>query len=112
MIGGASLGYGLKLDLPDVEALDRYTPALNTRVVARDGSSIGSFGDQRRTLLAQKDIPKNFEQALVAVEDSHFYEHGGWTSRGSPARPGTTSPRCPSSKGRARSPSSSRGTSS
>jgi penicillin-binding protein 1A len=82
MIGGASLGYGLKLDLPDVEALDRYTPALNTRVVARDGSSIGSFGDQRRTLLAQKDIPKNFEQALVAVEDSHFYEHGGVDIKG------------------------------
>jgi hypothetical protein len=82
VIGGAGLGYGLKLDLPDVEALDRYTPALNTRVVARDGSSIGSFGDQRRTLLAQKDIPKNFEQALVAVEDSHFYEHGGVDVKG------------------------------
>ena len=82
MIGGASLGYGLKLDLPDVEALDRYTPPLNTRVVARDGSTIGSFGDQRRTLLASKDIPKAFEQALVAVEDSHFYEHGGVDFKG------------------------------
>ena len=82
LIGGASLGYGLKLDLPDVEALDRYTPPLNTRVVARDGSTIGSFGDQRRTLLASKDIPKSFEQALVAVEDSHFYEHGGVDIKG------------------------------
>jgi penicillin-binding protein 1A len=81
-IGGAALGRGLKLDLPDVEALDRYTPPLNTRVLAHDGSTIGSFGEQRRTLLAQKDIPKVFLQALVAVEDSHFYEHGGIDMKG------------------------------
>jgi penicillin-binding protein 1A len=81
-IGGATLGYGLKLDLPDVEALDRYTPPLNTRVLSRDGATIGSFGEQRRTLLAQKDIPKLFAQALVAVEDASFYEHSGLDFRG------------------------------
>jgi penicillin-binding protein 1A len=81
-IAGTALGHGLKLDLPDVEALDRYTPPLNTRVLARDGATIGSFGEQRRTLLAQKDIPKVFLQALVAVEDSSFYEHGGIDFKG------------------------------
>jgi penicillin-binding protein 1A len=81
-IGGASLGYGLKGDLPDVEALDRYTPPLNTRVLARDGTTIGSFGEQRRTLLAQKDIPKVFAKALVSVEDASFYEHNGVDFRG------------------------------
>jgi len=82
MLGGAAIGHGLKLDLPDVEALDRYTPPLNTRVLARDGATIGSFGEQRRTLLAQKDIPKVFLQALVAVEDSNFYQHGGLDFKG------------------------------
>jgi penicillin-binding protein 1A len=82
LIGGASLGYGLKLDLPDVDALERYTPPLNTRVLAKDGSPIGSFGEQRRTLLSQKDLPKVFVQALIATEDSHFYEHGGIDVRG------------------------------
>ena len=81
-IGGAALGHGLKLDLPDVESLDRYTPPLNTRVLAKDGAVIGSFGEQRRTLLAQKDISKVFLQALVAVEDSNFYEHGGVDLKG------------------------------
>jgi penicillin-binding protein 1A len=81
-IGGATLGYGLKGDLPDVESLDRYTPPLNTRVLAKDGAVIGSFGEQRRTLLAQKDIPKVFAQALVAVEDASFYEHSGLDFRG------------------------------
>ncbi len=82
LIGGVALGHGLRLDLPDVEALDRYTPPLNTRVLARDGATIGSFGDQRRTLLSQREIPKVFLQALVAVEDSHFYEHGGIDLKG------------------------------
>ena len=77
MIFGAALGRGLKFDLPDVGALDRYTPPLNTRVLARDGTTIGSFGEQRRTMLAQRDIPKIFIQALVAVEDSNFYKHEG-----------------------------------
>ncbi len=81
-LGGMAIGHGLKLDLPDVEALDRYTPPLNTRVVAADGTTIGSFGEQRRTLLAQKDIPKVFLQALVAVEDTNFYEHGGIDLKG------------------------------
>ena len=81
-LGGLALGHGLKLDLPDVEALDRYTPPLNTRVLARDGATIGSFGEQRRTMLAQKDIPKVFLQALVAVEDSSYYEHGGLDFKG------------------------------
>ncbi len=81
-LGGVALGHGLKLDLPDVEGLDRYTPPLNTRVLARDGATIGSFGEQRRTLLAQKDIPKVFLQALVAVEDANFYEHGGIDVKG------------------------------
>jgi len=82
VLGGAALGHGLKLDLPDVEALDRYTPPLNTRVLAQDGTTIGSFGEQRRTMLAQKDIPKVFLQALVAVEDSNFYKHGGVDLKG------------------------------
>jgi penicillin-binding protein 1A len=81
-LGGLALGHGLRLDLPDVEALDRYTPPLNTRVLARDGATIGSFGEQRRTMLAQKDIPQVFLQALVAVEDASFYEHGGIDFRG------------------------------
>jgi penicillin-binding protein 1A len=51
-------------------------------VLARDGSTIGSFGEQKRTLLAQKDIPKVFTQALISVEDSSFYKHNGIDMKG------------------------------
>lgn len=79
---GAALGVGLKLDLPDVRALEAYTPPLNTRVLARDGSVIASYGEQRRTLLAHGEIPEVFQKAVVAVEDSEFWSHGGIDFRG------------------------------
>ncbi|MGH9392190.1 MAG: transglycosylase domain-containing protein, partial [Vicinamibacteria bacterium] len=81
-MGGASLGYGLKFDLPDVKGLEDYTPPLNTRVLARDGSTIASFGQQRRILIAYRDIPRDFERALVSVEDSSYYRHNGIDLRG------------------------------
>jgi penicillin-binding protein 1A len=77
VVGGVALGVGLQTDLPDVKSLENYTPPLNTRVLAADGSPIASFGEQRRMLVAYKDIPKVFEQALVSVEDANFYHHNG-----------------------------------
>ena len=74
---GAVLGYGLKFDLPDVAKLEDYTPPLSTRVLAREGTPLASFGEQRRVLIPYGDIPKVFEQALIAVEDASFYRHSG-----------------------------------
>ncbi len=74
---GAALGYFLKLDLPDVRSLDDYSPPLMARVVAEDGSQVGSFAEQRRTLIGFRDIPEIFLQALIAVEDSKFNQHAG-----------------------------------
>ena len=81
-VGGAVLGHGLNFDLPDVSKLEDYTPPLSTRVLAKDGTPVASFGDQRRVLIPYKDIPKVFEQALLAVEDSSFYRHSGIDIRG------------------------------
>jgi len=76
-LGGAALGYFLKLDLPDVRALEDYSPPLMARVVAADGSQVGSFAEQRRILVAYRDIPEVFLKALIAVEDSKFSRHAG-----------------------------------
>lgn len=79
---GAMLGSGLWFDLPDVKRLEDYTPPLSTRVLARDGSALASFAEQRRILLEYRGIPKVFEQALIAVEDANFYRHSGIDARG------------------------------
>jgi penicillin-binding protein 1A len=82
VLSGTVLGYGLKFDLPDVRKLEDYTPPLSTRVFAADGTPLASFGEQRRILVGYGEIPKTFEQALVAVEDSSYYHHHGIDLRG------------------------------
>jgi penicillin-binding protein 1A len=75
--GGAGAGYFLKLDLPDIRGLDDYTPPLMTRVLAADGTPVGSFAQERRVLISYSEIPESFRAALIAVEDSRFLEHPG-----------------------------------
>ena len=43
-------------DLPQVSALDDYTPSTITRVYAADGQVIGEFATQRRVIVGYDDI--------------------------------------------------------
>ncbi|HTJ66975.1 MAG TPA: transglycosylase domain-containing protein [Actinospica sp.] len=64
-------------DLPS----DFQTPALpqRTQILAADGSTIAqTWGDYgNRVVLPMKQISPNMPDALVAIEDSRFYQHGG-----------------------------------
>ncbi len=79
---GTSMGYFLRLDLPDVRALEDYNPPVMSRVLAVDHSTVATFAEQRRVLIDYHDIPVSFKQALMAVEDSNFHRHTGIDFRG------------------------------
>ena len=64
-------------DLPEIAALDDYTPGTITRVHARDGELIGEFATQRRVIIGYDDIPDVLRHAIVAAEDGDFFEHIG-----------------------------------
>ena len=64
-------------NLPDISDLSDYRPKLPLRVFSADGDLIGEFGEERRNLTPIKDIPKVMTQAILAIEDARFYEHGG-----------------------------------
>lgn len=64
-------------DLPQISALDDYTPGTITRVLGRDGSVVGEFATERRQIVAYEDIPEVLRQAIVAAEDGDFWTHGG-----------------------------------
>ena len=64
-------------DLPQVSALDEYSPGTITRVLAADGSLIGEFATQRRVLLRYEDIPVTLRHAILAAEDAEFESHIG-----------------------------------
>jgi penicillin-binding protein 1A len=69
-------------NLPDISDLSDYRPKLPLRVFSAEGTLIGEFGEERRHLTPIKDIPKVMKDAVLAIEDSRFYEHGGVDYKG------------------------------
>ncbi len=63
--------------LPDISDLADYRPKLSMRVYSAEGKVIGEFGEERRTLTAFKDMPQVMKDAVLSIEDSRFYQHGG-----------------------------------
>jgi penicillin-binding protein 1A len=68
--------------LPDISELADYRPKLPLRVYSVEGTLIGEFGEERRTLTPFASIPKVMKDAVLAVEDARFYDHGGVDYKG------------------------------
>jgi len=64
-------------NLPSIDNLTDYQPKQPMRVYTADGQLMGEFGAERRHFQPLAQIPKRMQDALLAVEDSSFYEHGG-----------------------------------
>src|SRR5437868_1699055 len=64
-------------DLPQVSALDDYSPSTITRVYAAKGQLIGEFATQRRVVVGYDDINPVLRQAIIATEDADFDRHFG-----------------------------------
>ncbi|MFD0669118.1 penicillin-binding protein 1A [Ramlibacter sp. MAHUQ-53] len=64
-------------NLPDVSDLSSYRPKLPLRVFSADGVLIGEFGEERRNMTPVAEIPKVMKDAVLAIEDARFYQHGG-----------------------------------
>jgi penicillin-binding protein 1A len=72
--------FGLAMAYPNLPALDTltdYRPKMPLRIFTADNVLIGEFGEERRTLVRFKDIPVVMRQAVLAIEDDRYYEHGG-----------------------------------
>ena len=64
-------------NLPDISDLADYKPKLPLRIYTADGQLMGEFGEERRNLTPIKDIPDVMKNAILAIEDNRFYQHGG-----------------------------------
>jgi len=53
-----------------------------TRVLASDGTPIAVFYDENRLYVPLERIDPKMQQAMVAIEDSRFYEHGALDVKG------------------------------
>lgn len=73
----------LSLDLPDLENLP--APGINTTAVvvkAANGATLVRNGPIYGDWIGFIQTPKSLINAFVAVEDRHFFEHGGIDARG------------------------------
>jgi penicillin-binding protein 1A len=64
-------------DLPEISALDNYSPSTITRVTAANGQVIGEFATERRVVIGYDDIAPQLRQAIIAAEDGDFDRHFG-----------------------------------
>ncbi|QPF72532.1 penicillin-binding protein 1A [Roseateles sp. DAIF2] len=74
------VGLGLAMaypNLPDISGLTDYRPKLPLRVLSSEGNLLGEFGEERRSYLPVDQIPKVMQDAVLAIEDARFYQHGG-----------------------------------
>ena len=69
-------------NLPDVSDLADYRPKLPLRVYSSEGALLGEFGDERRNLTPISDIPTVVKDAVLAIEDTRFFQHGGVDYKG------------------------------
>jgi penicillin-binding protein 1A len=76
----ALLGYLFLIVRPRLPALDAvtdYKPKIPLRVYTADKVLIGEFGEEHRDFVPVAQIPDMMKKAIIAIEDTRFYEHGG-----------------------------------
>ncbi|MBS1138569.1 MAG: penicillin-binding protein [Proteobacteria bacterium] len=81
VLAGATLVTVLP-NLPAFDTVTDYRPKIPLRIYTADGALLGEFGDEHRDFTPIKEIPLVLKDALLAIEDTRFYEHSGVDYRG------------------------------
>jgi len=72
------LWYFLTQSTYDVSSLVKYNPSVTTRIYDKNGEKIANlFDDKHRYYASFEEIPPRIIEALVAIEDTTFFEHSG-----------------------------------
>ncbi len=81
-VGLGSYLFKLSNELPSIKQLKNFEYNQATIVYDRDNEALAELGGQRRYPISLSKIPDNLEKAIIAVEDSRFYEHQGIDIKG------------------------------
>ncbi len=77
-IGGVMILAWYAAGLPSIAHLqENYQPSLITKVLADNGQIMGQFYIERRILTPLDEIPRHLVNAVIAVEDTRFFDHPG-----------------------------------
>ena len=64
-------------NVPEIDAVTDYKPKIPLRIYTADQVLIGEFGVERRDFVPIAQMPDLMKKAVLAIEDTRFYEHGG-----------------------------------
>src|SRR5438105_8830579 len=67
----------LAREVPTFDTVKDYRPLVSSHLVARDGTVVGEFFKERRTVVPMEKIPRVLFQAVISAEDKDFYQHPG-----------------------------------
>jgi len=84
ILSGASVGFfwALTHDLPQIQALESFKPAAISRIYSADKELLAERFAQRREPVGLSVMPSHLKEAILATEDSLFYEHPGVDLKG------------------------------
>ena len=82
MLAGLLLFWSLVGNIPSDEEILSYRSPQTSKVFARDGRLVATLFEQNRTPVRLDQISQPMKEAIVAIEDSRFYEHDGVDRRG------------------------------
>lgn len=67
--------------LPSSEQIANLKPYVGTRILSQDGVVLATLTNERRELAKLSEFSKPLIDAIVAIEDSQFYQHRGISPR-------------------------------
>lgn len=76
IIAGAGLFGYYAMNAPEITAED-LRGQISSKIFDRQGVLIKELGNQKRDVLTEEEVPNILKQAVLAIEDSRFYNHQG-----------------------------------
>ena len=73
----AGFFYGLFYDLPQINRLKQYRPSSVTSVYSSDNRIVQRFYTEKRFPVKIDVIPEDLLDAVITIEDRHFFSHSG-----------------------------------
>jgi penicillin-binding protein 1A len=81
MLAGTAVAMGayfyFSLNLPKLKGINDYRPALPSIMYDREGNEVSRFFTENRELVSIDQVPRQVINAILAIEDSKYYEHKG-----------------------------------
>ncbi len=74
---GVVIYFVFSRELPQIKALQEYSPNTITRVLSRDGEPVAEYYIERRIVVPMSSISDHVINAFLAAEDATFFQHKG-----------------------------------